>query len=85
MTNKKGIDTKLFDVRAVKRNIKKGYVNEDDKAAFVDAIEDKSENATVCDTNQADFVGEREERRRQREEARAAREGHLLDNNIKIG
>ena len=85
MADQKELDVKLFDVRTVKRNIKKNYITDDDYRSFTDSLEDKAENAELCETDQAEFIGEREERRRQREEARAAKEGNSLDNDLKIG
>jgi len=84
VTKKKELDARLLDRRAVQRNIKKGYLTEDDLNSCNDALEDKAENAETCETSQAEFLGEREERTRQRDEARAARE-NALDNDIKIG
>ncbi len=68
MATQKEIDIKLFDVRAVDRNIDKGHLSAEDLQKHLDALPDAADKAAEMDVDQYDEIAEREERRRQREE-----------------
>jgi hypothetical protein len=63
-TKKTVEDMRLFDRRAVERNIKRGYITREQYEAHLKGLESAAEEAKPLETDQATFVVEREEARR---------------------
>ncbi len=70
----KNIDEKLFDVRAVDRNMKKKYIDKAQYKKHLDAIPDAASKAVPLELDQDQEILEREEWRRQSEEQNAGRQ-----------
>lgn len=67
MTTKKVIDIKLFDARAVKRNIDKGHITRAEYNRFLKNLPDNSEETDPIEVDQYAEIAERENRRFQSE------------------
>lgn len=77
MPIKKAIDPKLFDIRALDRNLKKGYITKKEYKQFLNAADDSAEKGSEFELDLNEFIGEREEKRIQNEQSQVARDQDL--------
>ncbi len=79
MSKTKEIDKKLYDARAVKRNIGKGYLSDKEYKKFLDALPDMEEAAVPFDVSQDEEIENREERRAERNAKLAVKEESAVE------